>query len=53
MPKKLRNGVGAAATILKKFLHPKNFKGDMYANIGPQERIYDLVMVIKVTKPIK
>ena len=53
MPKKLRNGVGAAATILKKFPHLKEFKGDMYANIGPHERINDLVMVIKVTKTIK
>ena len=53
MPKKLRNGVGSAAIILKKFPHLKEFKGDMYANIGPQERINDLVMVIKVTKPIK
>ena len=53
MPKKLHNAVGNAATILKKFLHPKKFIGDMYANIGPQERINDLVMVIKVTKPIK
>ena len=53
MPKNLRNIVGATPTVLKKFLHPKKVIGDRYASIGPQERINDLVVVRKGTKPIK
>ena len=53
MPKKLRNGVGNTATVLKKFLHPKNSIEYRYANIGPQYRINDLVVVRKGTKTIK
>ena len=53
MPKKLRNVVGNTATVLKKLLHTKKIIGDKYSNIGPQERLNDMVMDRKGTKPIK
>ena len=53
IPKKLCNVLGATSTVLKKLLHPKKVIGDMYAKIGPQDRLNDLVVVRKGTKPIK
>ena len=51
--KNICNGVGATATVLKKFLHPKKFIGGRYSKIVPQEGINNLVVVRKGTKPIK
>ena len=53
MLKKIQNSVGARATVLKKLIHPKKVIGDRYANIGLQERLNDMVVVRKGTKPIK
>ena len=53
MRKKLRSGVGATATVLKKFFRSKKVIGDRYSKIAPQECLNDLVVVRKDTKPIK
>ena len=53
MLKKIQNSVGARATVLKKLIHPKKVIGDRYSNIGLQERLNDMVVVRKGTKPIK
>ena len=51
MPKKICNGVGATATVLKNYLYPKKVIGDRYTNIGSQERLNDPVVISKGTKP--
>ena len=51
MPKKICNGVGATATVLKNSLYPKKVTGDRYANIGSQEHLNDLVVIMTGTEP--
>eukprot|EP00957_Ditylum_brightwellii_P121382 9256698-Ditylum_brightwellii.AAC.1 len=53
MPLVLQNGVGATASVLKLLLHPKKIISTKYANIAPQERLYDLLVIKKGVKTIK
>eukprot|EP00957_Ditylum_brightwellii_P022462 1695102-Ditylum_brightwellii.AAC.1 len=53
MPRALKNGVGATASVLKCLLHPKKVISKKYANIAPQERLDDLLVLKKGVKAIK
>eukprot|EP00957_Ditylum_brightwellii_P132842 10130197-Ditylum_brightwellii.AAC.1 len=53
MSKALQNDVSATLSISKRMLHPKKKVTGKYPNMGPQDRLDDLLVVSRGKKAIK
>jgi hypothetical protein len=50
--KRLRHGVGAKISVLKKFLHPRPLVAEKYPNAGKTDMLHDLVAVGQEEKTV-